>query len=519
MKKPLTIRVTEAMSNPKLLGPFFAGPSWATWRSVLKATFAEPMSGDECAIFHSVAEREPPKQRVNEAVYIVGRGGGKDSVASLIATCIAVNFNPKGNLRPGEVATIMCIAVDREQAGIVTSYIKAYFETVPALAALVKSIHRDGVTLHNGVVIVVATNSYRSVPGRTIICAIFDEVAFWRSEDSATPDVEVAGAVAPGLARMPGSMLVLISTVHKRSGLLYQRWKDHYGRDNDDTLVVRGSTTTFNPTFNAKIIARQIADDPQLYGAEYNSEWRDDLVSFIDRNAVMACVTPNVYKRPPLFGKHKYFSFVDPSGGSSDSMTCAIGHREGDIVVVDCIREITAPFDPESATDEFVKLFRTYGVTRTNGDRYASAWCSQSFEKRNITYRHSELVTSALYQNLLPYLNSKTIRLLDNARSINQICALERRTFRGAKDSIGHPQGEHDDVANSIAGLCYVVIDRHAPAQAAYGVQTTAYCDDFARANGPPSQNARKPTRLELEARSWSAPCTVDFSKPQTKGH
>lgn len=278
MKNPLTIRVTDAMSSRKLLGPFFAGPSWATWRAVLKATFAEPMTDDEVSTFRSVAEREPPKKRVDEAVYIVGRGGGKDSVASLIATCIAVNFNPKGHLRPGEVATIMCIAVDREQAGIVTSYIQAYFETVPALAALVKSIDRDGVTLLNGVLIVVATNSYRSVRGRTIICAIFDEVAFWRSEDSATPDVEVAGAVAPGLARMPGSMLVLISTVHKRSGLLYQRWKDHYGRDSDNTLVVRGTTLMFNPTFNAKIIARQIADDPQLYGAEYNSEWRDDLV-------------------------------------------------------------------------------------------------------------------------------------------------------------------------------------------------------------------------------------------------
>ncbi len=182
-----------------------------------------------------------------------------------------MNFNPKGKLRPGEVATIMCIAVDREQAGIVANYIKAYFQEVAALAALVKTIDRDGVTLRNGVAIVVATNSYRSVRGRTILCAIFDEVAFWRSEDSATPDFEVAGAVAPGLARVPGSMLILISTAHKRSGLLYQKWKDYYGRNDDDVLVVRGTTLQFNPTFDAKIIARQIESDPQLYNAEYNS--------------------------------------------------------------------------------------------------------------------------------------------------------------------------------------------------------------------------------------------------------
>jgi hypothetical protein len=82
----------------------------------------------------------------------------------------------------------------------------------------------------------------------------------------------VHAAVSPGLARMPGSMLVLISTPHKRSGLLYERWKHFYGKDDSDTLVVRGKTLDFNPLFDARLIAKAVADDPQLYNAEYNSE-------------------------------------------------------------------------------------------------------------------------------------------------------------------------------------------------------------------------------------------------------
>jgi hypothetical protein len=146
------------------------------------------------------------------------------------------------------VATILCLAVDREQAAIVLNYIKAYFEQVPALAALVKSIDRDGVTLRNRVAIVVGTNSYRSVRGRTILCAIFDEVAFWRDENSASPDIETHGAVQPGLGRIPGSMLILISTAHRRSGLLYAKWKDHYGRDDDHVLCVRALVLAARPT-------------------------------------------------------------------------------------------------------------------------------------------------------------------------------------------------------------------------------------------------------------------------------
>jgi hypothetical protein len=59
---------------------------------------------------------------------------------------------------------------------------------------------------------------------------------------------------------------------------------------------------------------------------------------------------------------------LDPSGGSNDSMTLAVGHLEGEhLAVVDCLREITAPFDPDSTVDEFVQLLSRYGLSKTNG--------------------------------------------------------------------------------------------------------------------------------------------------------
>ena len=79
MKPPLSLRISDLMDNPKLLGPYFAGPSWDTWRAVLKASFAEKMSAAELAIFKEVAGgRNPPKHRIAEGIYAVGRGGGKE---------------------------------------------------------------------------------------------------------------------------------------------------------------------------------------------------------------------------------------------------------------------------------------------------------------------------------------------------------------------------------------------------------------------------------------------------------
>ena len=206
-------------------------------------------------------------------------------------------------------------------------------------------------------------------------------------------------------------------------------------------------------------------------------------------------------------------------------MTTAIGHKEGDLIIVDCIREIVAPFDPESAADEFVRLFRSYGIGKTNGDRYAAAWCSQAFEKRKIEYRHSELPKSGLYLNLLPHLNGKTIRLLDHPRSINQICSLERRTSRGGKDSVDHPPQTHDDIANAIGGLAYVVINQREQewaSTAVYGYGWGAgdggmtYGYGWGDVNDKPSPTRK---RLEAEMAAQIPMCKINFNDPRNQWH
>ena len=69
-----------------------------------------------------------------------------------------------------------------------------------------------------------------------------------------------------------------------------------------------------------------------------------------------------------------------------------------------------------------------------------------------IEYQLAEQPKSGLYQSLLPLVNSGQVELLDQPKLTAQLCSLERRTARGGKDSIDHPPGAHDDVANAVAG-------------------------------------------------------------------
>jgi hypothetical protein len=76
--------------------------------------------------------------------------------------------------------------------------------------------------------------------------------------------------------------------------------------------------------------------DPAAASAEYLAQFRTDIESLISQEAMNACVDAGVRERP-FNRNHSYVCFVDPSGGSSDSMTIAVAHKEGQTVVLDAV--------------------------------------------------------------------------------------------------------------------------------------------------------------------------------------
>lgn len=120
--------------------------------------------------------------------------------------------------------------------------------------------------------------------------------------------------------------------------------------------------------------------------------------------------------------------------------------------VVDVLRERKPPFSPEHVVGEFATLLKSYGVSQISGDRFANVWPVEVFAKVGMTYEQNAEPKSTLYTNMPPLLNSR-VELLDEPRSIAQLCSLERRTARGGRNSIDHPPGGHDDLINAVAGV------------------------------------------------------------------
>jgi hypothetical protein len=390
---------------------------------------------------------------VHEAWLVCGRRAGKSFILALIAAYLAIFEDWRPYLSPGEVGTIKVIAVDRRQARTIYRYCHALLAYVPVLAQYILASDGEEIELSNGIVIEIQTASFRSVRGYTVIAALCDELAFWRNDDSANPDEEIINALRPAMATIPGSMLLCASSPYARRGALWKVYRRHWGQPGR-VLVWQADTRTMNPTVPEEVIAEAYESDPASAAAEYGAEFRADLEDYVSGEVVDALVMPGRHELPPL-SDVTYMGFVDPSGGSADSMTLAIGHYGGaryEIRVLDLVREMRPPFSPESVVEEFVGVLRSYRIDRVYGDRYAGEWPRERFREHGIGYEPAEKAKSDLYRELLPLLNSRRVELLDHPRLINQVCSLERRTARGGRDSIDHPPGQHDDIANAAAG-------------------------------------------------------------------
>ncbi len=445
--------IDEALRDPSLLGAALGDPAtWQTWRCVLKAAFGLELNRQDARAFAAVAgSRAPPAKRVRELWAIVGRRGGKSRMAALIAVFLACFV--KYRLARGETGMILVLSASTEGARVVFNYARAFLAESPVLRQEIDAITRDEIRLRNGLVIAIHSNSFRTIRGRTLCACIFDEVAVWRDESSATPDTETYSAVLPSLLTT-GGLLVGISTGYRRAGLLYQKHRDYFGQASDDTLVVQGSTLQFNQTLDETAIDAQRAADPAAASSEWDGGFRDDIASFLDDELIDAAVEHGrPLELPPRVGVY-YRAFVDASGGiGADSYTLSIGHKESGVFVIDVIRGTSGKFDPQEVTREYAALLKEYRCATVTGDYYGAEWVAASWRACNVSYVRSELPKSQIYLETIPLFARHLVRLPDDPKLLRELRLLERHTHRSGKDSIDHPKNGHDDYANAVCGV------------------------------------------------------------------
>ena len=328
----------------------------------------------------------------------------------------------------------MIICVDRRQGRVIMRYCTGLLKSVPMLAQLIEAETRESVSLRNRIVIEVHTASFRSTRGYSIVCALVDEIAYLPTDEaSSEPDIEILNAIRPGMATVPGAM----RCAPRRRTRARAR--------------VAGTDPDMNATVPQSYVDAHLAEDPER-------------------------AAPNIRRSSALIsrllglargggGMRRQLLRADAGGGpvvllprrsrwrfGGNSFACAISHRDGNVVVVDLVRERRPPFMPSQVIEELIPLLKSYRIGKVTGDRWAGGFPPEAFQRGGIRYEAAKESKSDLYRTALPMLNSGRIVLPKNERLFNQLVSLERHVARGGHDVIDHPRDQHDDLANAAMG-------------------------------------------------------------------
>jgi hypothetical protein len=459
MRKIVSLR--QALADPDLLAHALPGESWASWRVLLIAIVGEELTPEERETFKNLTGgREfEPGQMVDTFLAVAGRRSGKSRAMAVLCVFLACLCDWSDVLSLGERGLALFLAPSERQAANVFRYAAAIVDASPTLAELVTDRTKETLTLSCQTDLEVQPANWRRSRGGTAIAIVLDECAFFHSgDDSANSDAEILVALKPSLATTGGPML-LTSSPSTMEGVVYRTHKRHYGPQGDARMVVvQTDTRSLNPKLSQAVIDRAFEDDATAADAEFGGVFRQLSTAFLERSVVEK-VTDTIDARLRL-PEVQYLAFGDPAGGTGrDSFTVAIGHNHleqgREIALLDALLEYRPPFDPDDVVRQAADTLKQWGISDVVADAYAAGWPISAFAKHGITLTHASLNKSEIYVHVVPLFTSGRVRLLNNQRMIDQLCALRRKVGSSGREIVDHPRNSHDDLANSVCGVLW----------------------------------------------------------------
>jgi len=447
--------IIEFTTDPQMLG-LSLSPAQET---VLRAIYGLPLTDDQLELYRGCTGRSTYSGRpFGEVTVVAGARSGKDSrVVAPIVCYEAVFGGHDQHVARGEQAVIPLVAQDQRATRIAFGYIRSYLTNSALLAPLVQEVLASEIVLTNGVKIVCFPSTLSAIRGWSIPVGVMDEVAFFRVEGQADADVEIQTSIRRGMIAFPSTRLVKISTPYMKGGVLFEDFTRAFGQDDPDLLVWRASTQLMHPAIPSQRLDRERRLDPRRFAREFEAEFAEDVDAFLPAAWVDGAVEWGRHERPPHDAR-QYVAAIDPFGGGPDAFTLVIVHTEGSdparLVVQDVMkgweRPRTGTVDLQGIVEQICTIVKQYRVTSVIGDRYAGQWVQQAFEARGLHYEEAPDKAQA-YLDVLPLFAQGRVQLLDDARLVRELKALERRPRHGGRDVVDHPRGGHDDYANALA--------------------------------------------------------------------
>jgi len=419
---------------------------------------------------------------------------------------------------------IISVATDKDQAGLLYQEVSGHYRNCAFFAPFTanntqsyarfqtpKDVERYGRYIDTPTAKATLKITFRSciakgLRGAGNICVIMDEVAHFTDSGQSSAD-EVYNAVVPSTSayspkdkddrkKPVGEVegrVILISSPLGKQGLFYNMFQIGMrgGTAAENILSVQAPTWEVNPTIPASEFEKHYLKNAAVFFTEYGGEFTDRTRGWIEKDEdVYSCVDPALKPMERGITRRPHFIGID-LGLVGDGTAIAIGHLDGENIVVDLVTQIKAGegkykdkerLDFDDVADWILDLSKRFYVTHGMFDQWAGIPFEQALTKRGLSQMKSELLTkpltSQIYQNFKDMMWDKRLKFYDNpnpqanghAPYLLELLELQATVHSKNVITVEAPQteGKHDDMSDALVRMVWLA-SNHITKQKSFG--------------------------------------------------
>jgi len=440
-------------------------------------------------------------KKFTELILVVGRRGGKSSLASCISCYELYKLVKRGDpsiyydFPSGTNICVTNVAPTDDQAGIVFDMVQKQALNCPFLRDrsvnqtltyfnLQTDADKSGFSKrkHASLTCLAGGCSSNSLRGRNNIVIIMDEMAFFIDNQGRFSGSEVYKALKPSTASFKGDgKVVCISSPYAKYGAFWDLYNDSV-HDPVHTIMFQMYSAMMNPTVDSSLLRAERKRDKIGFTTEYEAKFSDKVTSWVeDEDQYRACVVPGKVRPEKGETGVSYFMGID-LGLKNDGTGIAIAHKDvkskkivvdwanvwysksSDVwevektIYKDCRRFANVDIIPVAKiVEEVVRLNRWFPIKSGWFDQHEGFGLLEQLHNAGLKQFYMKQVTDQLNDQIYELWKSLYIdglfEVYDDDLMTSEVLFLEAERKSKKKIQVRAPnkRGAHDDISDAVS--------------------------------------------------------------------
>lgn len=407
----------------------------------------------------------PASSRRMLALVAGARGGKTRFFVAMPLLWLALTV-PIAHLAPGEEPACLLVAPSKRLARQGLRYIKGAIRKNPKLSAAVVDDNADMISLRRPegptvrLEVIAAKAGGEAGRGFSLLGAALDEACFLRDDDYAVNDVEIWRAIKPRIIR--GGMGILGSTPWVKKGLLYDTWRQQFGRP-ENALVAHAATRTMRTdSLILEQVSEEEVNDPDNARREFGAEFLGlDASSFFSDEVLGKAIDTSLELGGEPRSGDEVIAGAD-FGFRRNSSALAIFHKRGEKYVLAELHEKQPledePLVPSEVCAEFAKVLKRHRCSVVVADNHYIESVREHLGAAGISVSpaqgaNGQARVDEVYVRTRERLQERRVVLPQSRRLLAQLREVRSRPLAGGGLSIlmpKKPDGSHGDLVAAL---------------------------------------------------------------------